>query len=109
VAAHSSLSKAEFATALAAVTSTVADAIVQGEIVTIAGFGKFAARIRAHRKGSNPRTVEPARGFFAADVRSSSRARPRSGPRAVAGRQRHVHPRHDDVDHRRESTDLPHA
>ena len=59
VAARSSLSKADIAAALGALTSTITDALAEGETVTIAGFGKFAARTRAAGQGRNPRTGEP--------------------------------------------------
>ena len=59
VAARSSLSKADVAAALGTLTSTIADALAEGETVTIAGFGKFAARTRAARQGRNSRTGEP--------------------------------------------------
>ena len=59
VAARSSLSKADVAVALGALTSAIADAPVQGETVTVAGFAKFAARNREDRQGRNPRTSEP--------------------------------------------------
>ena len=59
VAARSSPSKAEAAAALPALTSAIADALVQGETVSVAGFGKFAARTRAARQGRNPHTGEP--------------------------------------------------
>ena len=59
-AARSSLSRADVATALGgALTSTIADALPQGETITFAGFGKFAARTRAPRQGRDPRTGEP--------------------------------------------------
>ena len=51
VAARSSLSKADVAAALGA--------LAEGETVTVAGFGKFAARTRAARQGRNPGTGEP--------------------------------------------------
>ena len=59
VAARSSLSKADVAVALGALTSAIADALAQGETVTVAGFGKFAARTRAARQARDPRTGEP--------------------------------------------------
>ena len=59
VAACSSLPKADAAAALGALTSTIADALARGETVTVAGFGKYAARTRAPRQGRNPRTEEP--------------------------------------------------
>ena len=59
VAARSSLSKADVAAALGALTATSADALAEGETVTVAGFGKFTPRTRAARQGRNPRTGEP--------------------------------------------------
>ena len=59
VAARPSLSKTEAAAALGALASTIADALAEGETVTVAGFGKLAARSRAARQGRNPRTGEP--------------------------------------------------
>ena len=53
-----SLSKADAAAAAGAVFSTIADALVRGETVTIAGFGKCAAQDRAARTGRNPRIGE---------------------------------------------------
>ena len=53
VAPRSSLSKANVAAALGPLTSTIADALAEGETVTIAGFGKLAARTRAARQGRN--------------------------------------------------------
>ncbi len=58
-AARSSLSKADVAAALGALTSSIADALAEGETVTVAGFGKFTVRTRAARQGRNPRTGEP--------------------------------------------------
>ena len=59
VAAHSSLSKAYNTAALGARTSTIADALAEGETVTVAGFGTFTARTHTARQGRNPRTGEP--------------------------------------------------
>ena len=58
VAARSSLSKADVAAALGALTSTIADALAENETVTIAGFGTFSTRDRPAREGRNPRTGE---------------------------------------------------
>ena len=58
VAAASSLSPADAATALDAVVSAIADALERGETVNIAGFGSFTTRHRAARRGRNPRTGE---------------------------------------------------
>ena len=58
VAARSSLSRADAATALDSVVSAIADALEGGDTVNIAGFGKFTASHRAPRRGRNPRTGE---------------------------------------------------
>ena len=58
VAARSSLSKAEVAAAPSASTSTIVDALAEGDPVTVAGFGQFAATTRAAHQGRNPRTGE---------------------------------------------------
>ena len=58
IAARSSLSRADAATAVDAVVSAIADALERGETVNIAGFGKFAASHRAARQGLNPGTGE---------------------------------------------------
>ena len=58
IAARSSLSRADAATAVDAVVSAIADALERGETVNIAGFGKFAASHRVARQGRNPRTGE---------------------------------------------------
>ena len=58
IAARSSLSSADAATAVDAVVSVIADALQRGEAVNIAGFGKFTTRHRAARPGRNPRTGE---------------------------------------------------
>ena len=59
VAARTSLSKADAGAAVAAVLSTIADALAREETVTIAGFGAFSTRRRAARDGRNPATGEP--------------------------------------------------
>jgi len=58
IAARSSLSRADAATAVEAVVSTIADALESGETVNITGFGKFTTSHRAPRRGRNPRTGE---------------------------------------------------
>ena len=58
IAARSSLSRAEAATAVDAVVCAVADALERGEAVNIPGFGKFSTGHRATRQGRNPRTGE---------------------------------------------------
>ena len=59
IAACTSLSKADAATAVDAVVSAITDALASGEDVAIAGFGKFTVRHRPARQGRNPRTGEP--------------------------------------------------
>ena len=59
IAARSTLSRADAATAVDAVVSAIADALASGEEVAIAGFGKFTVRQRPTRQGRNPRTGEP--------------------------------------------------
>ena len=44
---------------VAAVFSTIGDALARDDVVTIAGFGKFTTRSRAARTARNPRTGEP--------------------------------------------------
>ncbi len=58
IAARSSLSRADAATAVDAVVSAIADALQRGEAVSIPGFGKFTTRHRAARLGRSPRTGE---------------------------------------------------
>ena len=58
IAARSSLSRADAATALGALVSAIADALERGEASNSTGFGKFATGHRAARRGRNPRTCE---------------------------------------------------
>ena len=58
IAARSSLSRADAATAVDAVVSAIADALQRGEVVNITDFGKFTTHHRAARQGLNPRTGE---------------------------------------------------
>ena len=58
IAARSSLSRADAATAVDAVVSAIADALEAGETVNIKDFGKFTTRHRPARPGRNPRTGE---------------------------------------------------
>lgn len=58
VAAEASLSASAADKAVNAVFSTIADALGNGESVTITGFGAFSAKNRAARQGRNPRTGE---------------------------------------------------
>ena len=59
VAARSLLSKASIATALDVLTSSIVDALAEGEIVTVAECRKFPATTRAARQGRDSRTGEP--------------------------------------------------
>ena len=56
IAARSSLSKADAATAVDAVVLAITDALERGEVVNIAGFGKISTSRRAVRQGRNLRT-----------------------------------------------------
>ena len=58
VAARTSLSKSDVASTVSVVFETIAEALGQGETVTIAGFGTSTTRNRAARQGKNPRTGE---------------------------------------------------
>lgn len=62
IAARSSLSRvdaATAATAVDAVVSAIADALERGGAVNITGFGKFTTRRRAARQGHNPAPGKP--------------------------------------------------
>ena len=59
VAAETSTTKAAAERMVRAVFSAIGDALARGEPVAIAGFGKFAVRSRAARRGRNPRIGEP--------------------------------------------------
>ena len=58
VATQASMSRAGADAAVNAVFSTIADALADGETVTIAGFGTFSTKSRPARQGRNPRTGE---------------------------------------------------
>lgn len=58
VAAGTSLSKSDAASAVGAVFHTIANALASGELVTIAGFGTFTTKHRLPREGRDPRTGE---------------------------------------------------
>ena len=59
VAARASVSAATANAVVDAVFSTIGEALARDETVAIAGFGKFATRARAARRGRNPATGEP--------------------------------------------------
>ena len=58
VAAKAGLSKKDAEKAIAAVVSSVVEALVKGEQVQLIGFGTFVVRERAARVGRNPQTKE---------------------------------------------------
>ena len=59
VAAETSTTRAAVERMAGAVFSAIGDALARGEPAAIAGFGTFAVRSRAARRGRNPRTAEP--------------------------------------------------
>ncbi len=58
VAEKAGLSKKDAAAAIAAVTASIAEAVAEGEKVSLVGFGTFEVSERAERIGRNPRTNE---------------------------------------------------
>ena len=58
VAAKAGLSKKDAEKAIAAVVSSVEEALVKGDQVQLIGFGTFEVRERAARVGRNPQTKE---------------------------------------------------
>lgn len=58
VAEKAGLSKKDAAAAIAAVTASIAEAVTEGEKVSLVGFGTFEVSERAERIGRNPRTNE---------------------------------------------------
>ncbi len=58
VADQADLPRATAAKALDAVVKSIQDALAQGDMVAIPGFGTFSVRERAARTGRNPRTGE---------------------------------------------------
>lgn len=59
VAAGTSVTRTTAESVVGAVFTAIGDALARGEPVAIPGFGKFATRNRAARRGRNPRTGEP--------------------------------------------------
>lgn len=57
-AQRANLSSADAAATLDALLETIAEAVSDGDRVTIPGFGVFERRERAARSGRNPRTGE---------------------------------------------------
>ena len=58
VAAKAGLSKKDAEKAIAAVVSSVEEALIKGDKVQLIGFGTFEVRERAARVGRNPQTKE---------------------------------------------------
>lgn len=59
VAEKSGLTKKDSDKAVSAVIEAITDALVNGDKVSLVGFGIFEVKNRAARKGINPRTKEP--------------------------------------------------
>ena len=59
VASKSEFSKKDVEKVINAFTSVVTDTLVDGDKVTITGFGTFEVVERAERQGRNPATNEP--------------------------------------------------
>ena len=58
IAEKGGYSKKEAEQALAAVTETITEALVNGEKISLVGFGTFEVRERAEKTAINPRTKE---------------------------------------------------
>lgn len=58
VAASADISKAAAGRALDATLESIAEALKEGDQVTLVGFGSFAVKHRAARAGRNPQTGE---------------------------------------------------
>ena len=59
VAEKSGLTKKDSDKAVSAVIDSITAALVNGDKVSLVGFGTFEVKDRAARKGINPRTKEP--------------------------------------------------
>jgi len=59
VAEKSNLTKKDSDKAVTAVIDAITEALVNGDKVSLVGFGTFEVKNRAARKGINPRTKEP--------------------------------------------------
>lgn len=59
VAANTEMSKKNAELAVNAAFDALANALTEGEKISISGFGTFEVRERAEHQGSNPRTREP--------------------------------------------------
>ena len=61
IAGETGLKKVEAERALAAVTTAIQTALVDGRKVTLVGFGTFSVTHRAERMGRDPQTKQPIR------------------------------------------------
>ena len=59
LAANTEMSKKNAELAVNAAFDALANALTEGEKISISGFGTFEVRERAERQGINPRTREP--------------------------------------------------
>lgn len=59
VVANTEMSKKNAELAVNAAFDALANALTEGEKISISGFGTFEVRERAERQGINPRTREP--------------------------------------------------
>ena len=59
IADSAGLSKADAGRALEAVTSAVTETLVNGDQLSLVGFGTFSVKHRAARAGRNPQTGAP--------------------------------------------------
>lgn len=58
VAGKAGLSKKDAEKAIAAFTEVITEALVEGDKVSLVGFGTFSVKDRPARKGINPSTME---------------------------------------------------
>jgi len=59
IAGNAQITRLQAAKALEAFVETVSASLVNGDRVTLSGFGTFAVKERAARTGRNPQTGEP--------------------------------------------------
>tara|TARA_R110001583_G_scaffold9209_11_gene43863 strand:- start:2054 stop:2326 length:273 start_codon:yes stop_codon:yes gene_type:complete len=59
IAEKTDLSKEKATEIITVVTDRIAQALAEGENVSLIGFGTFEVRQRAERQGKNPQTGEP--------------------------------------------------
>lgn len=59
IAKTTQMTKKDAGALLGAVTSSIIEAVADGDKVTLVGFGTFEARDRQEREGHNPKTGKP--------------------------------------------------